>query len=76
MLSIDLHGPGGNAYNVMGQVQDILRQLRVPKEEVGAYLNEAMSSNYDNLLEVSRNILDKHHIDHNLYGDEDDDDDY
>ena len=74
MLSIDLHGPGGNAYNVMGQVKNILKQLRVPKEDIDAYLKEAMSSDYDNLLEVSRNILDKHHIDHNLYVDEDEDD--
>ena len=69
MLSIDLHSPQGNAFTVMGAVRGILRQLRVPREDQEKYTKEAMSGDYHNLLQISKDILDKHHISYDFQND-------
>lgn len=76
MLSIDLKGPQGNAFYVMGAVSRALKQLKRPAEEIDEYRNQCMSSDYGNLLKVSQDILDKHHIEYDFTGGDDDEDDW
>jgi hypothetical protein len=46
---IDLTGPQGNAYFLMGQADRLSRQLGLDKDIV---INEMKSSNYENLVQV------------------------
>ena len=48
-LSIDLRGPKGNAFALMGITKDILRQLGKDPEPV---LNKMMEGDYEELLQV------------------------
>ena len=54
----------------MAAVSRILRQIDCSEEEVNEYLNQAQLSNYANLLQVSKETLDKHGIEHNFYDEE------
>lgn len=49
----NLVGIDGNAHSVMGYVCDAMRNEHIPESEIDRYLDEAMSSNYQHLLEVS-----------------------
>jgi len=49
---IDLDGPQGNAFYLLGQAQAFANQLKWPKEELAKVLIEMKSSNYENLIEV------------------------
>ena len=50
---IDLTGPAGNAFNLMGVAQDFARQLGWDAEKI---ITEMKSGDYENLVEV----FDKH----------------
>lgn len=54
-----LIGVDGNAYCVMGYVQHAMKSEGFSKEEIDAYLADAMSSNYAHLLSVSVDMVDK-----------------
>lgn len=54
-----LVGVDGNAYAVMGYVQRAMKQEGFIKEEIDAYLQKAMSGDYNNLLCVSMEYVDK-----------------
>ena len=54
-----LVGIDGNAFSVMGYVRRCMRECGCTAEEMKAYSNEAMSGDYNNLLCVSMNMLDK-----------------
>ncbi len=43
-------GQDGNAFNLLGIVQQDMRRAKVSYEDQKAFLDEAMSSDYDNLL--------------------------
>jgi hypothetical protein len=49
-VEVELTKCDGNAFAVMGEVQKKLRKASVPETEVDAFLNEAMSGDYDELL--------------------------
>ena len=49
---IDLSVIDGNAYAIMGAAQRILKQAGATPEEVSQYLEESMSSDYENLVET------------------------
>jgi len=53
---IDLDGPQGNAFALLGLAQNFGRQLRLSKEEISEILTEMKSSNYSNLVKT----FDKH----------------
>jgi|TARA_B100000929_G_scaffold230158_1_gene186538 hypothetical protein len=46
---IDLTGPAGNAFNLMGVAQNLARQLDWNAEEI---ITEMKSGDYENLVEV------------------------
>ena len=48
---IDLHGPKGNAFALMAQADDFLRQMG-RRDEFNAMRTEMMSGDYNNLLLV------------------------
>ena len=55
-IEIDLSGPQGNAYYLLGTASKLARQLSYEKVEIEQMLEDMESSDYDNLLEV----FDKH----------------
>ena len=59
MAKYSLVGVDGNAFAVMGYVRKAMRKEGSSKQEIDAYLKKAMSSNYNNLLVTSMDILDK-----------------
>ena len=48
---IDLKGPSGNAFALMGYAVDLLRQLD-RRDEVHAIRTDMMSGDYNNLLRI------------------------
>ena len=53
-----LIGINGNAYSVMGYVSSCMRKEGKSAEEIISYTTEAKSSDYDNLLRVSADVID------------------
>lgn len=49
---IDLSGPAGSAYALMGQVSDFGRQLGWDKTKIKDLQSEMMSADYTNLVRV------------------------
>lgn len=56
---IDIRGPEGNAYCILGTASDISKQLGHSKSESEAIQNEMKSGDYENLISV----FDKHYGD-------------
>jgi hypothetical protein len=50
---VTLVGEDGNAFAILGRVKKAMERAGVSKEDVEAYLAEAKSGNYDNLLRVT-----------------------
>ena len=55
----DLVGVDGNAYSVMGYVRNAMREQKFSQEEIDAYLKDAKSGDYNHLLCVSVEMIDK-----------------
>ncbi len=51
-IIIDLTGPQGNAFYLLGTAKNLAKQLNYSKEETEKLLNEMKSSDYENLLRV------------------------
>ena len=54
-----LVGVDGNAYAVMGYVRNAMRECGFEKSEIDTYLQEAMSGDYNHLLYVSMDYVEK-----------------
>lgn len=48
-----------NAYSILGYVTRAMRECKKTEKEIHAYLDKAMASDYNNLLQVSANMIDK-----------------
>ena len=59
MKAFTLVGVDGNAYAVMGYVQRAMRAANMSKEDQDAYLEDAMSSDYNHRLCVSIDMIEK-----------------
>lgn len=55
----DLVGIDGNAYSVMGYVRKAMKESGFSEQEIKAYTDDAMSGDYDHLLCVSVEMVDK-----------------
>ncbi len=55
----DLVGVDGNAYSIMAYVQRALKNEKVSAKKIRDYLENAMSENYDNLICLSMNVLER-----------------
>lgn len=49
---IDLGGPEGNAFSLMGTARSWARQIGYEKEDIDAMIERMKSSDYENLLKV------------------------
>ena len=49
-IKVKLSGQDGNAFAIIGRVQQALRRAKVPAESIAEFRNEAMSGDYDNVL--------------------------
>lgn len=59
MEKYSLVGVDGNAYSIMAYVWNAMEHCGFTKEERKEYQKKAMSSDYDNLLYVSFEMIDK-----------------
>ena len=51
-IEVQLTGEDGNAFAVIGIVRNALRKNDVPIEEVNKFIAEAMSGDYDHVLQT------------------------
>lgn len=58
-MKYDLVGVDGNAFAVMGYVLKAMKECKMSKEEQSDYQTKAMSGDYNNLLTVSIEMIDK-----------------
>ena len=49
---IDLTGPDGNAYYLLGTAMNVCKQLDLSSEKTEEILDEMKSSDYENLIKV------------------------
>jgi hypothetical protein len=56
-VTIDLAGPDGNAFMVMGLVKRAMVEAGATAADTAAYFSEATSGDYEHLLEVSRRTV-------------------
>jgi hypothetical protein len=49
-VTMDLDGPDGNAFAIMGRVQAALKKAGATKEEITQHSMDSMSGDYDNLI--------------------------
>jgi hypothetical protein len=49
-IKVQLTGRDGNAFAILGAVGQAMRRAKVPQSEVDAFMEEAMSGDYDHLL--------------------------
>lgn len=59
MEKYNLVGIDGNAFSIMAYVLNAMRNCKFSNEEQKEYQLKAMSSNYNNLLRVSVQYIDK-----------------
>ena len=59
MKAYTLVGINGNAYNIMGYVSDAMHDANMTNDDIDAYVKDATSSDYNHLLVVSCEMIDK-----------------
>ena len=57
-ITVQLTGQDSNAFNLIGLVQRALKRAKVPPEEVAKFRQEAMSGDYDNVLQTCMRWVD------------------
>tara|TARA_R110000803_G_scaffold63678_1_gene124371 strand:- start:347 stop:574 length:228 start_codon:yes stop_codon:yes gene_type:complete len=55
-IVIDLTGPDGNAFSLMGSAMRLGKQLDLTKEQINLIITDMQSGDYENLIQV----FDKH----------------
>ena len=51
-IEIDLTGPDGNAFVLLGIAKDLARQLQYDKQQTQQLLDDMQSGDYENLVQV------------------------
>lgn len=73
-MKYSIVGIDGNAYNIMGYTANAMKYEGFTKDEIDAYFKNATSSDYNHLVAVSSDIIDKCNEHYNTtHKDEDDD---
>ncbi len=52
-ITLDLTGPDGNAYVVLGTVSRLMRQLDFTQAAKDAIINDMMSGDYEHLIQTA-----------------------
>jgi len=58
-MKYNLEGINGNAFVIMGYVTNAMKKEKKSEDEIKAYRERAMSSDYQNLLCESMDIIDE-----------------
>ena len=56
-ITIDINGPQGNAYCIMGIIRNLLNQIDYTKEQIDEVISDMKSSDYEHLLDVARKYV-------------------
>ena len=59
MKAYTLIGINGNAYSIMGYVRDAMDDANMTNDDIDAYVKDATSSDYNHLVAVSCEMIDK-----------------
>ena len=51
-VKVQLTGEDGNAFAIIGRVQRAMKEAGVSSEEIKQFVEEAMSEDFDNLIET------------------------
>ena len=78
MKAYTLVGINGNAYSIMGYVSVAMHDAKMTSYDIDAYVKDATSSDYDHLLVVSCEMIDRVNeiLGLNDYDEDEDEDDY
>lgn len=57
-IKVRLSGEDGNAFAIIGRVRRALKKAKVPSTEIEAFSSEAMSGDYDHLLQTAMKWVD------------------
>ena len=57
-VTVQLTGEDGNAFFIIGRVSKELRRAGVPSLDIEAFTNEAMSGDYNNVLQTCMRWVD------------------
>ena len=76
MKAYTLVGIDGNAYSIMGYVRDAMHDANMNSYDIDAYIKDATSSDYDHLLAVSCEMIDRVNEILGLNDYDEDEDDY
>ena len=57
-VTVHLGGIDGNAANIIGTVAKALKRAKVDPDEIGRFRTEAMSGNYDNVIQTAMRWVD------------------
>lgn len=80
MKAYTLVGVDGNAFSIMGYVRSAMKRAKMTSQDIDAYTKDAKSSDYNHLLVVSCEMIDKVNevLDLNEYDEDEDyeDEDY
>lgn len=52
-IKVKLVGEDGNAFAIMGNVSKAMRKAGLTQDQIKEYMKEAMSGDYNNLLQVT-----------------------
>jgi hypothetical protein len=56
-ITVQLTGTDGNAFALIGKVTRELRRNKIPREEIDAFAADAMSGDYDHVLQTCLNTV-------------------
>ena len=56
-IVIDIRGPQGNAYCIMGIVSDVLKQVGYDKNKINDIIADMKSSDYEQLCNVAKKYV-------------------
>lgn len=76
MKAYTLIGINGNAYSIMGYVIDAMHDANMTNDDIDAYIKDATSSDYNHLLAVSCEMIDRVNEILGLNDYDEDEDDY
>lgn len=52
-ITVQLTGEDGNAFSIIGRVSTVMRRAAIPKEKIDAFRTEAMSGDYNGVLQTA-----------------------
>ena len=61
MIEVDLNGPDGNVFAVMGLVKSVMKDLSESQEDIKLVMNEMMSGDYEHLIATAEKALELLH---------------